>query len=82
MQLIDEYEDRNRAFYGGAIGFIGFDGDMAQAIIIRSFLSQDSVLYCQAGAGVVDASNEESELQEVNNKLAALKRALLEAEKV
>jgi anthranilate synthase component I len=82
MQLINEYEDRNRAFYGGAIGFIGFDGDMAQAIIIRSFLSQNNTLYCQAGAGVVAASHEESELQEVNNKLAALKRALIEAEKI
>jgi anthranilate synthase component I len=80
MQLIDKYESENRFFYGGAIGYIGLNGDMNQAIIIRSFLSKDNQLHCQAGAGIVAASNEESELQEVNNKLGALKKAIQEAE--
>ena len=76
IELIDRYENRNRSFYGGSIGLIGFDGDITQAIVIRSFLSQNNTLFYQAGAGIVAASQEESELQEVNNKLGALKRAL------
>ena len=76
MQLIDKMENQSRGFYGGAIGFLGLTGDVNQAIIIRSFLSKDNVLYYQAGAGVVSASKEENELQEVNNKLAALKKAV------
>ena len=79
IQLIDQYENQNRSFYGGSIGYIGFNGDMNQAIVIRSFLSKNNVLYYQAGAGVVAASEEEKELQEVNNKLGALKKALIEA---
>ena len=79
IQLIDQYENINRSFYGGAIGYINFNGDMNQAIVIRSFLSLNNTLYYQAGAGIVAASNEESELQEVNNKLGALKKALEEA---
>ncbi len=82
IQLIDKYENQNRSFYGGGIGYIGFNGDMNQAIVIRSFLSKDNVLYSQAGAGIVAASKEENELQEVNNKLGALKKALTEAEKL
>lgn len=82
MQLIDVYENQNRHFYGGGIGFIGFNGDLTHAIVIRSFLSKDNVLYRQAGAGVVVSSQEESELQEVNNKLGALRKALIEAEKI
>lgn len=82
MELIDRYENQNRSFYGGALGFIDFNGDMNQAIVIRSFLSRNNTLYCQAGAGVVAASVEEKELQEVNNKLGALKKALVEAEKI
>ena len=80
LQLINQYENQNRSFYGGAIGFIDFKGNMNQAILIRSFLSQNNVLYSQAGAGIVVDSVEEKELQEVNNKLGALKKALLEAE--
>ena len=64
------------------MGYIGFDGHMNQAIVIRSFLSLDNTLYCQAGAGIVTASQEEKELQEVNNKLGALKKALVEASKL
>jgi len=76
MELIDRYEGKRRGYYGGTIGFIGFNGDINHAIMIRSFLSRDHVLYYQAGAGVVSESTEEGELQEVNNKLAALKSAL------
>lgn len=80
IELIAEYENQQRNFYGGALGFIHFNGDMNQAILIRSFFSQDNVLYYQAGAGVVAASNEESECQEVYNKLGALTKALSKAE--
>ncbi len=76
MELIDTYEGKRRGFYGGAIGFIRFNGDINHAIMIRSFLSRDHVLYYQAGAGIVSESTEEGELQEVNNKLAALKSAI------
>ena len=76
MQLIDTYEKGNRSFYGGCIGFLGFDGTFNSAIMIRSFLSKNNSLFYQAGAGVVDSSNEQSELNEVNNKLAALKKAI------
>ena len=80
IELIDHYEQQNRHFYGGGIGFIGFNGDLTHAIVIRSFLSKDNVLYRQAGAGVVVSSVEATELQEVNNKLGALKKAMFVAE--
>jgi anthranilate synthase component 1 len=80
MQLINEYEPTARSFYGGAIGFVGFDGSCNHAIMIRTFLSRNNTLICQAGAGVVAASKPESELQEVNNKLNALKKAIEMAE--
>ena len=76
MQLIDSIEPHDRGPYGGCLGYIGFDGSFNQAITIRSFVSKNNTLYYQAGAGVVAKSDEESELQEVNNKLAALKRAI------
>lgn len=76
MQLIDEIEPHDRGPYGGCLGYIGFDGAFNQAITIRSFVSKNNTLYYQAGAGVVAKSDEESELQEVNNKLAALKKAV------
>jgi len=76
MTLIDRYENVSRSFYGGAIGHIGFDNSFNHAIMIRSFLSQYNTLHYQAGAGVVALSKIESELQEVHNKLAALRRAL------
>jgi len=82
LELINQYENQNRAFYGGAIGFIGFNGEMNQAIVIRSFMSYQDKLHYQAGAGIVAASVPESELQEVNNKLGALKKALVEAEQL
>ena len=76
MELIDAYEPTARSYYGGAIGFMGFDGSCNHAIMIRTFLSRQNILTYQAGAGVVAASNPESELQEVNNKLGALKKAI------
>ena len=80
--LIDSYEPTARSYYGGAIGFMGFDGSCNHAIMIRTFLSKNNTLTYQAGAGVVAASNPESELQEVNNKLGALKKAIELAEEV
>jgi anthranilate synthase component 1 len=82
MQLIDQYEKTSRSFYGGAIGYMGFDGSSNQAILIRSFLSKNNTLFYQAGAGVVASSVPESELQEVNNKLGALKKAVLYASEI
>ncbi|SDX41701.1 anthranilate synthase component I family protein [Hymenobacter psychrophilus] len=82
MQLIDALEPTARGYYGGAIGHLGFNGDFNHAIMIRSFLSTGGRLYFQAGAGVVAASDIHSELQEVHHKLAALRKALQEAERV
>ena len=82
MELIDKYENTSRNYYGGAIGFLGFNGDFNHCITIRSFLSQNNYLNYQAGAGVVAKSNTESELQEVNNKLAALRQALTDAQNI
>lgn len=76
MTLINRYENVRRGYYGGAIGYLGFNGDFNHAIMIRSMLSTNNTLYYQAGAGVVAKSIRESELQEVHNKLAALRNAL------
>lgn len=82
MQLIDQFEPTSRSYYGGAIGFMGFDGSCNHAIMIRTFLSRQNTLTYQAGAGVVAASNPASELAEVNNKLGALKKALQLAKEI
>ncbi|HAT69599.1 anthranilate synthase component I family protein [Croceibacter atlanticus] len=82
MKLIESYEKSSREFYGGAIGFMDFKGNFNHAIIIRSFLSKHHELHFQAGAGIVSESNEESELQEVYNKLGALNKALETAERI
>lgn len=82
MTLIQKYENVNRGFYGGAIGYLGFDGSFNHAIMIRTFLSRGNKLVYQAGAGIVSKSNSESELQEVNNKLSALRQAVLMAQKI
>ncbi len=82
MQLISAYEPHNRGAYGGCIGFIGLDGTLNQAITIRTFVSRNGELWFQAGGGIVAKSNEEYELQEVNNKLGALRHAILMAEKM
>jgi anthranilate synthase component 1 len=76
MEIIDENENIKRRFYSGAIGYLGFNGDFNHAIMIRSFLSKNNVLNYQAGAGIVADSDPESELNEVNNKIAALRKAL------
>ncbi|MCR4921242.1 MAG: chorismate-binding protein [Bacteroidaceae bacterium] len=76
MQLISQYEPHNRGAYGGCIGLIGLDGTLNQAITIRTFVSRGGELWFQAGGGIVARSNVESELQEVNNKLGALRRAI------
>lgn len=80
IQLLSEIENDSRSFYGGSIGFINFNGEINQAIIIRSFLAKNNELFYRAGAGIVLKSVPENELQEVNNKLAALRKALVEAE--
>ncbi len=82
MSLINELENTNRSIYGGAIGFMDFNGDFNHAIAIRTFLSKNNNLFYQAGMGVVAKSDVESELQEVNNKLAALRSALEAAERI
>ncbi len=82
MELISTLEPTARSYYAGAVGFMGFDGSCNQAIMIRTFLSRNNTLISQAGAGIVAASIPENELQEVNNKLGALKKAILAAEKI
>lgn len=82
MELLDKYENQARGYYGGAIGIIDFDGTFNHAIMIRTFLSKNNSLFYQAGAGIVADSNEEKELQEVNNKLGALKKAIEMAQKI
>ncbi|MFT5832471.1 MAG: anthranilate synthase component 1 [Cognaticolwellia sp.] len=80
MELINQYENVNRSQYGGAIGFLGFDGNFNHAIIIRSFKSQNNKLFYQAGAGVVFKSDTEKEAEEVHHKLRALRKAMELAE--
>ena len=80
MQLISEYEPHNRGAYGGCIGIIGLDGSLNQAITIRTFVSRNGELWFQAGGGIVAKSDVEYELQEVNNKLGALRKAIEKAE--
>src|SRR5574344_1793241 len=82
MQLISEIEPHNRGAYGGCIGFIGVDGSLNQAITIRTFVSRNNELWFQAGGGIVAKGDDEYELQEVNNKLGALKKAILMAEQM
>lgn len=82
MEIIDGLEPTAREYYGGALGFMGFNGTCIHAIMIRTFLSRGNKLTYQAGAGVVAASNPQNELQEVNNKLGALKKAIIMGEEV
>ena len=82
MQLIENIETTNRSFYGGAIGMMDFNGNYNHAIMIRSFLSKNHKLYFQAGAGIVESSSEENELQEVYNKINALQKAIELAETI
>lgn len=82
LELINEYENQNRGFYGGAIGFLSFTGDINHAIMIRTFLSKNNTLFFQAGGGIVAKSKPEGELEEVGNKLRALRTALKQAETI
>ena len=82
MELIEKYEPTPRGYYGGAIGFMDFEGNFNHAIMIRTFLSKNHQLQYQAGAGIVAASDAASELQETYNKLGALTKALSLAEDI
>lgn len=82
MQLIDQYEKLSRTFYAGAIGYMGFNDDFNHAIMIRTFMSKNNQLHYRAGAGIVADSVAESELNEVNNKIAALRRAIAMAQEI
>ena len=82
MQIISELEPHNRGAYGGCIGFIGLNGDLNQAIVIRTFISRNGELWFQAGCGVVAKSNDQYELEECNNKLGALTKAIHIAEEL
>ena len=82
MAYLDHLPDREVSCRGGFIGFIGLNGSLNQAITIRTFVSRNGVLWFQAGGGIVAKSNDEYELQEVNNKLGALKKAIEMAEKM
>lgn len=80
LELINEYESVSREFYGGCIGFVGLNNDINHAIMIRTFLAKNNTLYYKAGAGIVISSNEENELQEINNKVSALRKAIVNAQ--
>jgi anthranilate synthase component 1 len=82
MQLIDHYEKTKRGYYGGSIGFLSPDGILNQAIMIRSFMSKNNTLYYRAGAGIVDSSMPEHELQEVSHKLKGLRAAIAKAKEM
>ncbi len=82
LELIDVYESEPRGYYGGAIGFVDLNGNMNQAIMIRTLKSQDNQLHYRAGAGIVSASTPENELNEVYNKVAALEAAIRGAEEI
>ncbi|MFW6095201.1 MAG: anthranilate synthase component I family protein [Bacteroidota bacterium] len=80
LQLIDKYEPESRNFYGGGIGYIDIKGNINHAIVIRSLLSEHNTLHYQAGAGIINKSNEENECEEINHKLSALRKAISQAE--
>ncbi len=82
MQLIAQLEPHSRGAYGGCIGFIGLNGNLNQAIVIRTFISRNGTLWLQAGSGIVAKSDPDRELQEVDNKLGALVRAIELAERM
>jgi anthranilate synthase component 1 len=82
LELIQKYEKSERGFYGGMIGYIGFDGSINKAILIRSFFSERNTLHYQAGAGIVAKSKPENELQEISNKLEALRQAMINAQNI
>jgi anthranilate synthase component 1 len=82
MELIDEIEGKSRGYYGGCIGYLGLNGEVNHAILIRSFLSKNNNLIYRAGAGIVEKSKEEDELKEVDNKVGALRAAIEQAQSI
>jgi anthranilate synthase component 1 len=80
MQIIAELEGQRRGVYGGAVGYLGFDGNLDTCIAIRTLLLKDGIAYAQAGGGIVADSQPEAEFQETENKLGAVLRALEIAE--
>ena len=75
MQLIDEFEPVRRGIYSGAVGYLGFNGDMDVAIAIRTAVLKDRRLHVQAAAGIVADSDPQSEWQETQHKARALLKA-------
>ncbi len=75
MEIIDELEPSKRGIYAGAVGYLGFNGDMDVAIAIRTGVIKDNMLYVQAGAGIVADSVPQSEWDETQNKAKAVLRA-------
>ncbi len=79
MEIIDEFEPVKRGLYGGAIGYVGFDGNMDTCITIRTIVFKDNQAYIQAGAGIVADSIPENEYHETLSKAGAMLKALREA---
>jgi anthranilate synthase component 1 len=75
MEIIAELEPSKRGIYAGAVGYLGFNGDMDVAIALRTAVIKDKMLYVQAGAGIVADSVADSEWQETQNKARAVLRA-------
>jgi anthranilate synthase component 1 len=75
MEIINELEDTKRGVYSGAVGYLGFDGDMNVAIAIRTAVIKDNMLYVQAGAGIVADSVPKNEWVETQNKAKAILKA-------
>lgn len=75
MEIIDELEPSKRGIYAGAVGYLGFNGDMDVAIAIRTGVIKNNMLYVQAGAGIVADSVPQSEWEETQNKAKAVLRA-------
>jgi anthranilate synthase component 1 len=80
MEIIDELEPTKRGIYAGAVGYLGFNGDMDLAIAIRTAVLKDGRIHVQAGAGIVADSDPDSEWEETRNKARALLRAAEMAE--
>lgn len=76
MQLIAAAEDERRGLYGGAVGYLGYDGNLDTAITIRSAVLREGQAHVHTGAGIVAASVPESEYEETEHKAAALRRAI------